>query len=106
MKKQNQKILRCKQKIDSKTEKRIIIKSHISKILYSKEEIEIIINYSGNGAENSPPPTLPADFFCPHPKKSRRELPDNNGRENFCAETVCKEKTLGPVGFEPTTCRL
>jgi len=94
------------------TERRIIMKRHISKIIYSKEEIEIVVNYSGSGAEpssalktagaaagkNSSAPTLPAAFFCPHPKKSRRPLPDSKGR-NFFAE----ESNFNNLKMEPSS---
>jgi site-specific DNA recombinase len=98
------------------TERRIIMKRHISKIIYSKEEIEILLNYSGSGAEpssalktagaaagkNSSAPTLPASFFCPHPKKSRRPLPDSKRRKNF-HETTVRSGLKMELNNEPQT---
>jgi DNA invertase Pin-like site-specific DNA recombinase len=64
-------------KLPGKNEKRLIIKKHIKQVNYSKEQIEVVINYpdqplevSGNGAEKSSAKNISAALFLDGGKKA------------------------------------
>jgi len=88
-------------KLDSKMEKRLILKKHIKELLYSKETIEVILLYGANVEQARAQKQNPEAFFCPHPKKCRRgsaaeKIIDEEKISDMKngASLVCKEKTM------------
>ncbi|MBI5399338.1 hypothetical protein HZB07_01790 [Candidatus Saganbacteria bacterium] len=88
-------------KLKSKAEKEIIIKKHIKNIIYSKEAIEVNLNYSENGAEKLTDETMSAALFWAAAKKRRRQPPLNKKTADFLNSTVRLEKLVAPRGIEP-----
>ena len=85
-------------KMPGKNEKEIIIKKHIKQINYSKEEIEVVINYSDDSAENLRNEPLLAAGVC---RRSNAGRKPSSSLENFADEKVYLEKLVALRGIEP-----
>ena len=102
-------------KLPGKNEKEIIIKRHIKQINYSKENIEVVINYpdqpleiadlpaevpttvgtkEGNGAEKSPEENMTAALFWAAAKKRRRQPPLEAKSAGFLNSAVRLENLI------------
>ena len=102
-------------KLPGKNDKELIIKRHIKQISYSKENIEVVINYpdrpfeiAANGAENPTDGNMSAAFFCRHSKKCRRPVALAEGRPpvktkaaDFLNPAVRMGNLVAPRGIEP-----
>ena len=95
-------------KLRSKTEKRVIIKRHIEKVIYSKETIEVKILYSDSVDAASGPLRDPAaeDQFSLEGKDAAtsRHLSAPQSRRPLAM--VRGKSKMGPRGLEPRTLRL
>ena len=88
-------------KLPGKNEKELIIKRHIKQINYSKDNVEVMINYVGNSAEKLNTADGSAACLCRRSKTGRRP-PLNNGKTaDLEKSTVRLEKLIAPRGFEP-----
>ena len=94
-------------KLRGKTEKRIIMKTHIEKVIYSKETIEVKILYSESGEAASGPQSDPSAEDSNQLAKDRAACRDASAAPSRpTSAMVCCDSKLGPVGIEPTTNRL
>ncbi|MFC1495810.1 recombinase family protein [Candidatus Margulisiibacteriota bacterium] len=84
-------------RLKGKTEKRIIMRRHIEKVIYSKETIEVKILYS----ESVDIGLAAADNRNRAACQQLSSLPTRPSKK-----IVRRNVAMGPVGFEPTTCRL
>ena len=107
-------------KLDSKTERRMVIKNHIKEILYSKEAIEVVLFYGANASsafvnsseekEARAQKQNMAAVFCPHPKNCRLGVREEKiiDEQNFAekkngAELVCDKKMVELAGVKPAS---
>jgi hypothetical protein len=74
-----------------RSQKKTAINEHGLKMPGGAEPSSALKTAGAAAGENSSAPTLPAAFFCPHPKKSRRPLQDSKERKIFHKTTVRKE---------------
>ena len=95
-------------KLPGKNEKELIIKRHIKQINYSKDNIEVVINYpdqpaqiAENGAEKSPDENMSAARFWTAAKTGRRQPPLKAKTADLLNPTVRLENLVAPRGFEP-----
>ncbi len=88
-------------KFKSKTEKEIIIQKHIKQINYSKEAIEVVINYSDFGAENLNGGSFPAVGVCRRPNADRRTPSQKRKTADLGKSAVCSNFLVAPRGIEP-----
>ena len=102
-------------KLPGKNDKEVIIKKHIKQISYSKENIEVVINYpdqplqiAENGAEKTAEGKKSAAFFWVAAKKCRRPVALAEGQPplkakaaDFLNPAVRLENLVAPRGFEP-----
>ena len=105
-------------RLKGKTEKRAVIKRHIEKVIYSKETIEVILLYSDSVAAASGPLRDPSAFApASADRAAEGQFSADHNNRAACRQLssppsrptsamVCGADKMGPVGFEPTTCRL
>ena len=95
-------------KIKGKIEKRVIVKRHIGKVIYSKETIEVKVLYSESGDAASGPSRHRDD-----PSAEISDVNKDQAAFRHCAPSsrltstmVRYGKEMGPGGLEPPTSRL
>ena len=88
-------------KFKTKAEKEVIIKKHIKQINYSKEAIEVVINYSDCGAENLNGGSLPAAGVWAAANAGRRTPPQKQKTANPEKSTVRSYNLVALTGVEP-----
>ena len=88
-------------KCKTKAEKNIVIQKHIKQINYSKEAIEVVINYSDFGAENLNGASSAAAGVCPHPNAGRRTPSQKRKTANLGKSAVRSNFLVALTGVEP-----
>ena len=108
-------------KMKGKTDKRLIVRKHIEKVVYSKETIEVKVLYSESGEASSVDNSSDSAASVRLRRTPAEPRPSNSKDEAACrhslaklgtppsrpsSKIVCGDFRLGPVGLEPTTSRL
>ena len=88
-------------KFKTKAEKEIVIKRHIKQVNYSKEAIEVVINYSDYGAENLNGGSLPAAGVWAAANAGRRTQPQKQKTADSKKSTVRSYNLVALTGVEP-----
>jgi len=106
-------------KVENEQERRLLVKKHIRNIIYSKDSIEIVLNYGGNGAENltdepsitAGRPTAAAGVWAaanagrpPAGRAGRTQSPQNKtaptGRSAVCGDFLVELAGVEPASEE------
>ena len=88
-------------KLKSQSEKLLTIKKFIKKVIYSKEDIEVVLNYSEDSGEKSWRGATAAGGVCRRPNAARRHTPLNEKTAGLENSAVRGNFLVAPTGFEP-----
>jgi hypothetical protein len=88
-------------KLKSKTEKELVIKKYIKGINYSKEAIEVLVNYCSDGAENAAGEAASPAGVWSAANAGRNCSPTKEKTADFLSSAVRLPKMVAPRGIEP-----